>query len=172
MVQPYVDPASVHVPTTGAVIPAAWGTVVRNSLEALVDRPACSCSDASGQTLTTATATILNCGAESLDNDAMHSTVTNNSRITAQTAGRYLFVCTVEFAANTTGIRQVFFKKGGATVLQGFRQNATSSFNAIFQATQVIVLAVGEYIELEAYQSSGGNLNCTPREFAALLQTR
>lgn len=172
MATAYVDLNTIHNPSTGAVAPASWGDQIRENFEALIDRPFCSAFDASGQTLTNATATILACSGETFDNDAMHSTVTNNSRLTAQKGGRYDCTCTVEFAANATGIRQVFFKKNGTTVLQGARQNATSAFNAIFQATQTVVLAAGEYIELEAYQSSGGGLNCTPREFAALFQTR
>lgn len=168
----YVDPNTIHNPATGTVAPATWGDVLRDDLEFLISPPACSVYDTTGQTLTTATSTVINHGSENYDNDAMHSTVSNTSRITAQTAGRYLFIVTVEFAANATGLRQVFFYKNNVSTGVGSRQNATTTFNAIFQASATIILAAGDYVEIQAYQSSGGNLNCTPREFAAVFLTR
>ena len=168
----YADTNTIHVPATGVVIPAAWGTGVRNNLEFLIDPPTCSVFDGTGQTLSNATATVLNCGGENFDNNAMHSTVSLTSRITAQTAGRYLGMCTVEFGTNATGIRQVFFKKNGSVLPQGARHQAVGTFGNIFQAVTSVTLAVGDYIEIEAYQSSGGNLSCIPREFAAIFLTR
>jgi len=169
---PYVDVQTIHNPATGAVAPAAWGDGLRDNQEFFIDPPACSVFDGIGQTLSNSTAAALACGSETFDNDAMHSTVSNSSRITVQTAGRYLFIVTAEFGTNATGIRQVFFRTNGTTTLQGSRFNASNTFGSIFQAVQMIPLAVGEYVEAMGFQNSGGNLSCIPREFAAAFLTR
>lgn len=169
---PYVDVQTIHNPSTGSVAPAAWGDGLRDNQEFFIDPPGCSVFDGTGQTLSNASAAALACGSETFDNDAMHSTVTNPSRITAQTPGRFLFLVTVEFGTSATGIRQAFFRTNGTTTLQGSRHNAVTTFGNIFQAVQMIVLAAGEYVEAMGYQSSGGNLSCIPREFAAAFLTR
>lgn len=169
---PYSDPNLTHNPSTGAVAPAAWGDVLRDDLEFLIDPPACSAYNSTSQTVATATATVLNADSETFDNDSMHSTVTNNSRITAQTAGRYLFAASANFAANTTGIRQVQFFLNGTTAFGTYRGNAANTFDSIEGAVASRVLAAGDYVEVRAYQSSGGNLAVTLVEFTAIFLTR
>lgn len=168
----YTDPNTVHNPATGTVAPAAWGDVVRDDLEFLIDPPACSVSNSSSQSIASGSSVVLNANTEAFDNDAMHSTVTNNSRVTAQTAGRYLLVSTVQFAANGTGRRGVNFLVNGTT-------NFSAAFAAPLAANAIIVpgirlvtLAATDYVEARAFQDSGGALNVDLIEFAVTFLTR
>jgi hypothetical protein len=170
----YVDPNTIHNPTTGSVAPAAWGDVVRDDLEFLIDPPVCSLSGAatSAANLTIVT---LTCNTEIFDNDAMHSTVTNPTRITAQTAGRYDI---------TAVVRYDFTAGGGGRLLQFFH-NATTQYNVaqvasttvasrdtIISGGRKIVMAAGDFVEVRARQDSGGTINVTVDEFAATFLTR
>lgn len=98
---------------------------------------------------------------EDTDIGTLHSTVSNTSRITVPTggAGVWLLTGSVDFAANASGIRAVQFYKNGAAAGSYAVLPGTSS--AAVQAThsQLITLADGDYVELYAYQSSGGALN-------------
>ena len=96
------------------------GHQVRDNLEFLIDPPACSVFNTVAQSLATGSATVLDANSENFDNDAMHSNVTNNSRITVQTAGRYLFYTRVEFAANATGVREIRFNKNGVQLAAAY----------------------------------------------------
>jgi hypothetical protein len=170
----YVDPNTIHNPTTGSVAPAAWGDVVRDDLEFLIDPPTVSLSGAAVST-TSGNIFTLTCNTEIFDNDAMHSTVTNPTRITAQTAGRYDFTAVVRYDYNAGG---------GGRLLQFFH-NATTQYNvAQLPATTVatrdtiisggrkIVMAAGDFVEVRARQDSGATINITVDEFAAVFLTR
>jgi hypothetical protein len=104
----------------------------------------------------------------------MHSTVTNTSRITIQTAGRYLVCCNVYYAANATGTRFVDVLKNGTTAPagSGLRISTASSGTANLFFASTLVLVVGDYIECRVHQNSGGALNCNLVEFTALYLTR
>jgi hypothetical protein len=101
-------------------------------------------------------------------NAAMHSTTVNPNRITCQQDGLYLVQATLLFATNGTGRRAMEFWKNAATQYKAAEQPAHSGGEAILNASRYIELAVGDYIQVRAYQDSGGALNVTLLEFAAL----
>lgn len=170
---PYVDLNTIHNPATGTVAPATWGDQVRDNDEFLIDPPACSVFNSANQLLTSATATVLDADSENFDNDAMHSTVTNNSRVTATTAGRYLCIATVSFAANGTGQREIRFRTNGTTTFNGVTlPNAGGSDTWRCSATRQITLAASEYVEVIANQNSGSSVNCNLNEFVVTFLTR
>lgn len=171
----YVDPQSVHNPATGAVAPAAWGDTVRDCLEFLIDPPACSVYNSAAQSVANGTAqVVLNANSENFDNAAMHSTVTNPSRITIQTSGRYLIGCTVLYDADVDGRRVTQFLINGATVLFGDVRNANISAAVTPRAsvTRTYVFTAGDYVEVTASHNSGAALDVTLNEFFALFLTR
>ncbi len=170
----YVDTNTIHNPATGTVAPAAWGDQVRDNLEFLIDPPAVSLSGAA-TSATNGTIVTLTCNTENFDNDAMHSTVTNPTRITAQTAGRY----------DVTAVVRYDFTAGGGGRLLQFFVNGTTQYNVaqvgsttvasrdtIISGGRKIVLNAGDYVELRARQDSGGTINITCDEFAATFLTR
>lgn len=102
--------------------------------------------------------------AENFDTAAMHDNVTNNSRITIPTGGdgKYMIAGSVRIAANATGTR------GARVYLNGTTNLAVNRKNNLGAGTQTWVhistledLSAGDYVELHAYQDSGGNLNVT-----------
>lgn len=173
----YTDPDSVHVPTTGAVAPAAWGTVVRDDLEFLIDPPSCSVFNSGTQSVPSQTSpfTILNADSENFDNDGMHSTVSNTSRLTVQTAGRYWVQTVVSFDADATGgLRGCrFVVNGSSQVNTGASLPPAASGNTVINAAFPFTLAVGDFVEVEVRQNStGGNLGVLLAEFSASFRTR
>lgn len=138
--------------------------------------PQCEITHSSSQAIVTATDTVLAFDTETEDNDAMHDNVTNNSRITIKTAGRYQIILLLTFASNATGFRIGNIRLNGTTVIGS---NVVPAVNG--NATRVVVtrsrrFAVNDYIEALAHQTSGGNLNVnsqsefTPR-FSAVWES-
>lgn len=98
---------------------------------------------------------------ETFDTHAFHDTVTNPDRFTVPTgrAGKYSVVAAVSFAANATGTRHISIVKNGVTrtslvsvlsVGAGYRSRVLTS--------DVLDLAVGDYIRVEGFQDSGVGL--------------
>jgi hypothetical protein len=171
---PYVDVQTIHNPATGAVAPAAWGDGVRDNQEFFIDPPTCSVYNSAAVSVANSSPTILNANSELFDNDALHSTVTNPSRVTAQTAGRYLLTSSAQFAANATGIRQIEFLLNGASILASVSRALPPGVgsDAFVKTFIAVVLAAGDYVEARVFQSSGGALNVTLVEFFAMFLTR
>jgi hypothetical protein len=102
-------------------------------------------------------------GADVYDTDAFHDPSSNDTRITipAGLGGYYLIYGAVTWDNNTSGRRYITFTKNNADL--GFTANAFSTAtNTIYPTSMVSVvvnLSAGDYIELEIWQSTGGNLN-------------
>ena len=171
---PYVDPQTVHNPATGTVAPATWGDTVRDDLEFLIDPPACSVFNSAAVSVTTGTTfTIMNANSENFDNDGMHSTVSNTSRITAQTAGRYLCLATATYASGTTGFRGLAFLHQGTTKFGEVQISpAAGGVGTAVTTAATRVLTAGQYVEVEARHTQGSNLDVTLVEFAMIFITR
>ena len=164
----WTDPDLIHIAATGAVAPAAWGVVVNDDLNFLNDPPGCSVYSSSVQTLTTNVLTALAANQENSDTDGMHSTVSQNTRITGQTDGRYMFLSNVTFPANATGGRLLDFAVNGVTLTGSGMQLPSPGNTAPINLTyvRVITLVAGDYVEARARQVSGGNMDVTLIEFA------
>jgi len=116
------------------------------------------------QSLADGTGTTLTFNQERYDTDAMHDTTSNTSRITITSgagAGKYLIGGCFEFAANATGIRLVLINLNGTTTIANITQNAASSFGTVICLTTAYSFSVDDYVELQVFQNSGGNLDVT-----------
>lgn len=114
------------------------------------------------QALTTGVAAAVNFQAEDNDNYAGHDNVTNPSRYTAQIAGVYEFNGGVAFAANGTGARVCYWAKNGVQIDGTDVALATAGAGLATRLparTAQITMAVGDYVQLFAFQDSGGSLN-------------
>jgi len=116
------------------------------------------------QTINNNTLTQISWDTETFDTDAYHSTVTNTSRITIPSgkAGYYRITTRITFAGVTTfRSRQVRLYKNGAG-FELFNQvssgTATDGDDNSFELNTVANLAVGDYLEIYAFQVSGGTL--------------
>jgi hypothetical protein len=123
--------------------------------------PAARVYNSANIAIATATLTTLTFNSERFDSGDLHSTSTNTSRLTAPITGVYSFGGTVRFADNGTGIRQLALAVNGNQVAATQSAAAAAGFGFDLTVTTLYQLAEGDYAELQAYQTSGGNLNVT-----------
>lgn len=155
---PYTDPGAV---TTGTTITSTWGNAVRTAEQFLANPPQCRVYNSAAISIAVSgTAQALTFNSERFDTDTMHDTVTNPGRITFKTAGAFHCWACVEFAANATGYRQIYFRKNGATIIAVQSMQAPpATVGGAMNLSVVYKFAVNDYIECFAAQSSGGALN-------------
>ena len=112
------------------------------------------------------TETVLTFDSELFDTNGIHSTSSNTSRLTCQTAGTYLIFGMMRFPANATGLRQAVIRLNGGTPAIGETTLPTAGAGAQTSVPIITIkaLTVGDYVTLSVYQNSGGALN---HEFAA-----
>jgi hypothetical protein len=155
-----------YTAATGNFVTAAlWNAQVRDAVSFLTDPPrfigysAVAQSFNSGSTYQTITL-----DSEILDTEGGHSTSTNTSRYTCQYAGLYQVNYSVSFGQNGTGNRSARIIVNGTTIsnnpgnsIEG--QASTGSFSWVGAGACHVYLNVGDYVELQAWQSSGAALS-------------
>lgn len=109
--------------------------------------------------LTTGVAKVLTFDSERWDTASIHSTSANTSRLTAPIFGLYAGVGHVRFAASAVGIREISVSVNGATTIAIQDVPALAAGVTIMSIPFEYELAAGDYVELVAFQNSGGNLN-------------
>jgi hypothetical protein len=153
----------VPIPRTFSVSEVEVGAYlnsVRDALNFLVNVPAAFVTQSATQNLTSSTFTALTFDQSVFDSYGGHSNVTNNSRYTAQVAGWYIvFGCSC-FAANTTGQRGAAVAKNGTRIqgAAGFIQTTSALSPAPASPPTIVFLAVGDYVEIQAYQNGANPL--------------
>lgn len=123
------------------------------------------CLTAVSGTQTISNATQTKCefaGTDVYDTDAFHDPSSNNSRITIPTGkgGYYLIYGAWQWDNNATGRRIIYITKNNNIMYStaGFSPANGPQYPNNFISV-VLNLAVADYVELEVYQNSGGNLN-------------
>lgn len=114
------------------------------------------------QSISNATATAITFNSEVFDSDGFHDNSTNNSRITIPSgkAGKYLITTQVSFAANASGARIIkLYKNGSEFMLPQVVDPAPATDFTVLNSTTLVNATVGDYYEIFAEQTSGGNLN-------------
>jgi hypothetical protein len=94
---------------------------------------------------------------EFFDTDGFHSTSSNTSRMTVPTgkAGKYLITGGFRFES-FSGDRLAQLRLNGTTPLCRQDYNSSSTGGTVnLNLSRIVNLAVGDYIELVAYQNSG-----------------
>jgi hypothetical protein len=112
------------------------------------------------------TITTIDFTTEKYDTDAFHDNATNPSRLTvpAGKAGYYWVYCTSVFDdASATGSRSTYITANvsgsDANYYAGGTGNPTNQGDIYHSFGVAIYLAVGDYVRLRAYQTSGGALD-------------
>lgn len=113
------------------------------------------------QTLTTGVLLFSAFDTEIWDSDAIHNTVTNNSRLTCKTAGKYVIGGGGQFFPNATGRRHAQIRLNGSTVIATQHLQAVTDANAptSLSVNTIYELAVNDYAELGFFQASGVDLS-------------
>jgi len=164
MTTPYVDPQTVHNPTTGGSPPASWGDTVRDNQQLFSTPPSVKAVRTAVQSLATATFTALAfTAADEWDSDSFHSTTVNNTRITVPTGlgGTYHMIGNLTYASGTASQRFFSIKLNGSADLAASNINPAGPNGHVDTVSVMYKLAAGDYIELSCFQSSGVALNIT-----------
>lgn len=166
-------PRGLVYPATSAApnVPADMQALAE-SIESVWDnQPYCVSRNSSTVSLTTATLTAMTLDTDDSDALGMHSTSSNTSRIVAPSAGLYIGTATVNFASNATGVRILTLRKnsggvGTAGTQLGYIELSAASAIHYMQVQGLISMAANDYLELFAYQNSGGALNAQVTNFS------
>ena len=109
------------------------------------------------QSIANATVTKITLDTETFDTD--NAFASNKFTVPSGAAGKYFFVGTITWVNLTNEDEaQVRIHKNG-TFVQGSGYFQGQNGTVTYQATQVLDLSVGDYIELHGYQVSGGNIS-------------
>lgn len=115
--------------------------------------------NSTNQSINNATLTAVAFDSEDYDTDNIHDNVTNNSRLTCKTAGKYMIFANGEYASNATGLRYIQIRLNGTVLKVVFVALAVSGGDTRIATGCVINMAVNDYVEFIAFQTSGGALN-------------
>lgn len=168
----YADLLTIQTLNTGDILSAACMTQVRNNEEFLIDPPAVSVSNSAGQTVASTVDASMNADTELFDNNSMHSTTVNTSRITIQTSGRYIIVMTVAWPVDVDGYRLLGVRVDGTTTYNVATVPAAPSLPTIISGTKMLTLTAGQYVECRTRHTAGNDLDVELREFGAYFLTR
>jgi hypothetical protein len=138
-----------------------WDDSLRMNINNLIVPAACSVRKSGTQSIPHDSSTAVTFDVEDFDTDTMHDNAVNQSRITINTAGIYIISGLVGFAPTAGGgVREASIRKNGAsTYLSLAKYVALTSTENFVQVAVIANLAVNDYVELYAYQSSGGAIN-------------
>jgi hypothetical protein len=121
----------------------------------------CALTRTTDLTVANSTITAVGYNTEVWDTDGFHDNSTNNSRITipAGKAGKYNVSANIIFASNGTGVRYAsLYKNGSETFRYYYNAPSGTSANGLVLNT-VETYSVGDYLEININQTSGGNLS-------------
>lgn len=102
--------------------------------------------------------TALTFDTELYDNDGLHSTTTNPTRLTPSRAGLWLLTGCIEYEANSTGYRDAIIRLNGNNEVGWQRAQNVGPSLAVVAVTTPHPMSTSDYAELVAYQQSGSAL--------------
>ena len=147
------------------VTAAQLNTHIRDNLDFLHSKDHVSVYQSSNQTISDSTYTNITFDSEHFDSNSMHSTSTATARLKCNSDGLYLCVFKVQFETNTTGIRRVQLRENAAGSSVGgtgrgiWNGPGLASEDTVIAGSRLLRLVDTDYVELFAWQSSGGNLD-------------
>lgn len=95
------------------------------------------------------------------DTDGYHSSgAPTRFTVPAGLGGYYRLLGQVYWAGSSTGLRNIQFRKNGATTLRALDESNNPPSGAFSQSASMnLSLVAGDYLEMRIYQNSGGSLN-------------
>ena len=113
----------------------------------------------SNQSISDGTATAVTLNTEDFDTSSYHDNSTNNTRMTVPSTGYYLLIGNIGYGSNSSGTRHVSFRVDGSSYSTQSGYAAVNGAVTVVCNVDVIYLTTGQYVEMMAYQNSGGALN-------------
>lgn len=157
--------------TTGAIDPQSWVTFKRLSGPSAIaanELVAAKYSSNVTQSVPDSTVTIIDFATATFDT---HGSVTTGGswKFTAPAAGKYAVNAVCSFATNATSNRELYLYKNGTldTVLGSFQGSISAGIPLYINGSTIVSMVPGDFIDIRAYQASGGALNINPGTLAA-----
>jgi hypothetical protein len=156
---------SSHTFVDGVLTSSEMNAYIRDPISFLLQPPLARLRQTVVQSIPSSTFTAITFTTEDVDTDVDgvggHSNAINTSRFTSRYSGWYEIGGGVAYAANATGRRLAHFYVNGAAVngAQVALPATAANDSAVPAKLTLVYLAVGDYVELMAYQESGGALN-------------
>lgn len=156
-----------HTFVDGVQTTSELNAYIRDPITFWAQKPMAELRQLVAQTLTTAVFGSITFTTEDFDGDWVassgggHDNSTNPSRYTALYDGWYVLGGGVSFAINATGQRGCRWAVNGSAVNGSAVVYPATAGNVIVVAarTKRVFLNIGDYVELQGYQTSGGNLD-------------
>ena len=143
-------------PATTDWVPLAYGAAIQSNV------PACRVYRGAVQSVA-ASSTVITFDGERFDTDNIHDNVTNNTRLTCRTAGKYHVGASIDWVTSAGGtMRDAFITINGGTRVIDALQPPTTGGYARQDLSAVWDLAVGDYLELSTYHDGTGAVNVNP----------
>lgn len=140
-------------PANGGVTTATGGLIV----------PRAHAYHNAAQAIPNMTETALAMNSERYDTDTIHDSAGSNARLTCKTAGDYRLSGQVRFTVSTVGVRYAFLRLNGVTTLFDsivtLNASASAGVSTALNVTYTYPFVLNDYVELLAYQDTGGALN-------------
>lgn len=148
-----------EAPTDGQAL--VWNAASGRWKPGNVVSQACRVYNSGNESISNGANVALTFDSERFDTDTIHDTGSNTSRLTCKTAGKYAITGHAEFAASTAGnARYLSIRLNGATFIGAQGSPPIAGGNSVLlTVTGMYDLAVNDYVELIAYQDTGGSLN-------------
>lgn len=146
--------------TAGEFETAAYMNAFRDALNFALNPPEAVVFQTTVQSLPNSTFAAISFDSTTVDTYGGHSNTTNNTRYTAQVAGWYWCAAQVCYDnTSSTGARQTFLAKNGTRINTAFQCSLGTATSQGVSVGQLVQLNVGDYVEVQGWQSSGGALN-------------
>jgi hypothetical protein len=156
-------PARRAIGTTGQVLTVSGGVPVWATPASGTTFVGCSVTRTNVSTaLTNATNYMVAFNTENYDTDGFHDNTTNNSRITIPTGkgGKYLVNLNANNALGSVGayvIARIYLN--GSQLTQGYREGFVWNAVTVVNASAVLTLSAGDYIEMGYQQNNTETVN-------------
>jgi hypothetical protein len=155
-------PARLGIGSTGQVLTVAagipsWATPAGASFVGCL-----LTTTTTDQTTSNTVQAKVNFPVENYDTDGFHDNSTNNTRITIPSGkgGYYWVYGNIQWLNSTSGRRIIYITKNNSDAVSAEGFSVASNTQYPSQSAGIALsLVAGDYVELEAYQSSGGNLD-------------
>lgn len=132
-------------------------TNIRDAGNFFLSWPVCEARQTVVQSIPTGVLTGLLFNVNDIDTDGGHSTVTNTSRYTGKTAGRYQLAGATSWVSSTPGTRAALWAANGAGAMAASQLAGTGQVAA--RTRTFFLNGTSDYVELFVFQDSGGAVN-------------